>query len=248
LAVAAAAFQMAVTAGLFGQIGPNSSSAPIPASLATFAEKEYLDARNRFRTNVLNADLAWQLGRACFEWWEFLTNDTARATIANEGIAVCRALVGRQSTNAAGHYYLALNLGRLADTRRNLSAMKLVDEMETEFKLTAGLDPKFDFAGPDRGLGNLYLGAPGWPVSVGSKSRARTHLRRAVELCPEFPENQLCLIEAYLKWGEKKSAQPMLATIDKVLEKARSQFTGETWANAWRDWNQRWKKIKERLR
>ena len=243
-----AAVLMHGSRGLFSQAAAAAAPATNTTTFAAMAEKSYLAARTAMKADPKAAEPAWQFARAAFEWAEFGSNDTHRAAIALEGIDACRQLLGRNPNLGAGHYYLALNLGRLADTRRNLSALRMVDEIEAEFKLALAQDPKVDFAGPDRGLGNLYLDAPGWPVSVGSKTKARQHLRRAVELCPDFPENQLSLIEACLKWGEKKSAQPMLATFEKVLEKARSQFTGEAWANAWQDWEHRWKKIKERLR
>ncbi len=74
--------------------------------------------------------------------------------------------------SAPAHYYLAMNLGQLARTEF-LGALKLVREMEREFKTAAELDAQFDFAGPERSLGLLYRDAPGWPVSIGSKRKAR---------------------------------------------------------------------------
>src|SRR2546421_630302 len=85
--------------------------------------------------------------------------------------------------------------------KKYLGALKLVDEMEREFKIVAELDPHFDFAGADRNLGMLYHETPGWPVSIGNRKKARQHLERSRELAPDFPENHLYLLEAYLKWN-----------------------------------------------
>jgi len=215
------------------------------AKFARRAEQNYQEARQKFQSNTNDADAAWQLGRACFDWADVAKNDGQRETIANEGIAVCRQLIARDAKSAAGHYYLGLDLGELAQTK-TLGALRIVQEMEREFKAVRDLDPKFDHAGPDRNLGLLYLEAPGWPASIGSKPKARKHLERAVELSPDYPENHLCLLEAYLKWDDQKSLQRETKVVEELLPKARKEFTGDTWAQSWADWNKRWEKIQKK--
>jgi hypothetical protein len=112
--------------------------------------------------------------------------------------------------------------------------------MESALKQTIKLDPEVDFAGPHRSLGLLYRDAPGFPTSVGSRSKARLHLQKAVELRPDFPENWLCLLETYLKWGDKRAAESQIKKVDELLASARAKYTGETWAASWQDWERRW--------
>ena len=140
---------------------------------AAFAEKEFERAQGRFSVGCQQSDQRWQFARAAFDFAEFSTNDTQRAALANQGIAACRQLVAREPKLAAGHYYLAMNLGQLARTEY-LGALTLVKEMEPEFKAAAELDPQFDHAGPERNLGLLYRDAPGWPVSIGNPSKAQS--------------------------------------------------------------------------
>ena len=211
------------------------------------AEGNYRDARSRYQSHTNDAEAAWQFGRACFDLADLAGDNDRRESIANEGIAACRQLVARDPKSAPGHYYLAMDLGQLAQTK-TLGALKIVQEMEREFKTARDLEAKFDYAGPDRNLGLLYLEAPGWPASIGSRNNARWHLERAVELAPDFPENRLCLLEAHLKWGEKKNVQRELKTVEDLLPKARKEFTGEVWAQSWVDWNKRWDKIREKTR
>ena len=122
----------------------------------------------------------------------------------------------------------------------------IVDEMEREFKTARDLDAKFDYAGPDRSLGLLYFQAPGWPASIGSKAKARQHLQRAALSAPGYPENHLCLLEAYLKWGDKKSLRRELQLTEGLLPQARKEFTGEAWDQIWVDWDKRWTRIREK--
>ena len=208
------------------------------AEFARRAEKTYLTNKIRFETQTNNAQAAWQFGQACYDWADFASSNRQREELAKQGIAACRALIERDPGSAPGHYYLALNLGQLAQTKK-LGALKLVGQMEGEFKTTLGLDPQLDFAGSDRGLGLLYFEAPGWPTSIGSKSKARQHLQKAVKLAPDYPENQLNVIEADLKWGEKNSALRELKVLDELWPRAQKKLVGEEWATCWADWEAR---------
>lgn len=215
---------------------------PMPTLSAKFAESaqiKLLGARKKFHADTNSVPAAWALGQACFWRGEFATDDESRKSLANEGIAVCRALTLRAPTVPEGHYYLALNLGQLARTKW-LEALGIVKELERGLQLASGMNPRLDHAGPDRCLGQLYRDAPGWPVSVGSKAKARTHLLRAVELAPEYPENHLEVLETWLLWKEKKNLQRDLAPLAALLPKARLQFSGAEWAAHWDDWERRW--------
>ena len=148
---------------------------------AARAEAEYHRAQTQFQSNTNDPAAAWQFARACFDFADFATNNTERAALASQGIAACRQSLARESNSAPGHYYLAMNSASWRDTKRNLARLKMVREMEREFKTAAELDEHFDYAGPARCLGLLYRDAPGWPVSIGSRRKAREWLEQAVE-------------------------------------------------------------------
>ncbi len=210
-----------------------------PAKIsAAFAEKEFARAQSLFKSAPDNPTNAWQFARAAFDYAEFSTINIQRAALANQGITACRPLVVLQPDLAAGHYYLAMNLGQLARTEY-LGALALVKEMELEFKTAGGLDPQFDHAGPKRNLGLLYRDAPGWPVSIGNPSKSLSLLRQAVKLAPDFPENYLHLIEAYLKWNQPSDAKNELHTLDIIWPAAQTDLSGDKWAQSWENWSTR---------
>ena len=211
------------------------------------AEKLMWQARERYQNDTNNPEAAWQFARACFDLADLATNKTLRADVAKQGIAVCRQLIARHPDSAPGHYYLGMNLGQVADTRRNLAALRMAKEMEHEFLIVCDLDEKFDYAGSDRNLGLLYLEAPSL-ISIGSRSKARLRLRRTIELVPDFPENRLVLIEAYLKWSEPADARRELKALEDLWPVARRKFTGEAWAVVWIDWEKRLQNAKDKLR
>jgi tetratricopeptide (TPR) repeat protein len=229
--------------GLFTVTWPGFSENT--SRFAQRAEKHFHEAQKKLQTHTNDAVAGWQFGRACFDWADFAKSDDQRESLAVGGIAACRQVIARDPKSAPGHYYLAMNLGQLARTK-TLGALKIVDEMEREFKTALELDGKFDFAGPDRNLGLLYFEAPGWPASIGSKANARQHLQRAVQLAPGYPENHLCLLEAHFKWGDKKSLVRGLEITKELLPRARKELTGEDWEQGWADWDKRWKRIREK--
>jgi hypothetical protein len=212
---------------------------------AAYATRSFKEARARYEAAPDDASAACQFGRACFELAEFATNHTQRASLAERGMAACRAAITRQSNSAPAHYYLGMNMGQLARTR-GLSALKLVDQMEQEFLRARDLDERLNYAGPDRSLGLLYKDAPSI-MSVGSRSQAKKHLQRAAELAPQYPENELNLVEAYLGWGDRNDASRQLKATEAIWAAARTNFVGEAWAASWADWEPRLKKLQKRI-
>jgi hypothetical protein len=183
---------------------------------------------------------ALEMARASFDLAELATNETQRAETSRRGIAACRDWLAREPKAAAAHYYLAMNVGELAQAEApSLAAYKMVREVEREFTAAAELDVRYDFAGPARNLGELYFQAPSWPLSVGSKTKAREWLERAVALAPEYPENLLCLAEAQLQWRQLDEAAKTLRRLTASWSAAATNFTGAAREKDWHEWTLR---------
>ena len=230
-----------LTLEAYGQTGGAITNGPAlrAAGLFQHAQREHL-------TQPDSPVTAWHFARACFDWAEFSTNSSQRAELAQQGITASRAAIRQDSNSAPAHLYLGMNLGQLARTK-SLGALPLVNEMEKVFLKALKLDELFNFAGPDRLLGQLYFHAPSIG-SVGSRSKARRHLKRALELAPEYPENRLNWIEAAEHWRETESARRELAAFAADLDHARAQFNGDAWEAAWTDWDGRLQKVRSKLR
>jgi hypothetical protein len=213
---------------------------------AARAEVEFHRAQIEFQSNTNTSATAWEFARACFDFADFATNDAERVVIVRQGIAACHQLIVREPESAPAHYYLAMNLGQLARTK-TLGALKIVREIEREFKTAAGLDEHFDYAGPGRSLGLLYRDAPGWPVSVGSRHKARQWLEHAAKLAPQYPENHLNLVESCLQWHDPAGANRELEALDMLWPGARTNFAGEAWERSWDDWSARRDAARKRL-
>jgi len=209
------------------------------------AQQAFYAKEKQFQDKPKDLETAWQFGQACFDLAEVATNGTERAQIAERGITACRQALTINSNSAPGHYYLALNLGELAQTK-SVGALKLVTQMEREFTTAGQLDAQLDFGGADRAIGLLYRDAP-TIISIGSRSKAKQHLRKAVELAPDFPENRLDLIESYLKWGDRNEARRELNALEAVWSKAQATLDGPQWKTSWTDWQDRLDEYKKKI-
>jgi hypothetical protein len=220
---------------------PGIWAATLPEALS-LAQNAYEQARTNYTANPNDPSAAANLARTCFELAELSSNSQQRAALANEGIAAAQFATENAPDLAAGHFYLALNLGELARTK-SLGALSLLRRMERALLKTVELDPHIEHAGPDRSLGMLYLEAPGWPMSVGNKRKAREHLQRSVALEADYPDNHLSLLEAYVRWKDEAALRAGVDHFRKILTQARTKYSGARWQQAWHDWEERWEAV-----
>ncbi len=212
---------------------------------ANRSKAAYDHTQAQFLSQTNNPDAGWQFARACFDWADWSTNKAERAEIASNGVAACEQSLSL-SNSAAAHYYLAMNLGQLARADR-IHGLKYVNRMETEFQAAVNLDPHFNFAAPDRSLGQLYRDAPKWPLSIGSRDKARDCLEKAAALAPDYPGNLLTLAESYHQWDDDAAAKKELAALDALWPKAQKNLAGREWEQSWADWADRRETLRKAL-
>ena len=218
-----------------------------PPAVPPAIQKNYDDAKSRYRTHPHDDEAAWQFAHACYDRAEFPRNDAERAALADEGIEAARKVIAHQPRLAAGHYFLGANLAELARTK-TWGALSLVRQMEKEWLMTLALDENLDYGGADRNLGLLYRDAPPWPISVGNRGKAQWHLERAVKINAGYPENYLNLIESDMMWGKTAAATDAWNKLQALLPAARKQYTGGYWEPSWNDWDSRAEKIQAALK
>ena len=128
-----------------------------------------------------------------------------RLADAKKGRLLAEQIVRADARNAFAHYLYAY-LTALVAENNSAQGLQLVGVIEREALEAANLDPRVDQGGADRLLGELYLKAPSFPMSVGDFSKAIFHFKRAVNLAPDYVENRLGLAEALLAEDEKQAA------------------------------------------
>lgn len=144
--------------------------------------------------------------------WRAASVAVTDATALKIAISHARRARELKPAGVEGHYYYALNVGRLADLDRRYG-LDAVAEMEPALKRVIELDERYDHAGGLRLLGILYLRTPAPPVSIGSARKGLRALQRATELFPDYPENQLYLAEALRDNGRLDEARTALRRV-----------------------------------
>jgi tetratricopeptide (TPR) repeat protein len=235
-----AASRLALVAAVALLLSLGAASAQPGTNFIHWAQNEFARTQKVFLADTNSVTNGWQFARACFDLAEAATNETSRASFARQGISACQSAIVRDPKSAPAHYYLAMNFGELAQAEApSLAAYRLVHEVEREFKTAADLDEKFDHAGPARNLGALYFQAPGWPLSIGSKKKARDWFQRAATLVPEYPENQINLAEAHTRWRERGEAEKAFKALETLWPAVPANFSGVAWEKLRAEWSQR---------
>ena len=66
-------------------------------------------------------------------------------------------------------------------------------------------------------------------------------------LAPNYPENQLNLIESQLQWGQRNRARQGLQAFEAALPAERTRLSGPAWAASWTDWDARLRAVQQQL-
>jgi tetratricopeptide (TPR) repeat protein len=107
---------------------------------------------------------------------------------------------------AACLYYRGVALG-LEARAHPLRANELLKDMIDSLTAAEAADPGYDKAGPERVKALVLVRAPGWPLGPGDADEGLAAARRAVQLQPQHPPNQLALAEALFKTGDSSGAR-----------------------------------------
>lgn len=187
-----------------------------PATLAKRAEELYVAGDPASLENGLVVlerlialqpgayDPLWQAARMGFAIADAAEKDNARREVfGRRGAKYAKMAIALDKQRIEGHYYLALCLGYVAWST-NVGAFDLLSDIASAGKTAAAMNEAYDYAGPQRLLGMVYLRAPGWPTSIGDPEEALAHLTRAATLAPGYIPNHLYLAEALLV-NEKRS-------------------------------------------
>ena len=221
---------------------------PIQKKYAARTQNAFEQAKARYLADTNNVKLAIAFASAAFDSGDAAADDSKREDYAKDGIAAANRLLDQDAKSAAGHYYLAMNQGQWAKADApSLTSYRLVKEMEKEFKLANTYDETFDYAGPARCLGELYRDAPGWPISIGSRKKAREYLEKASKIAPKYPENRLNLAESYVKWKDLDAARKELSGLDAIWSKAKAQLSDPYWDQPWEEWAERREALHKKL-
>ncbi len=129
-----------------------------------------------------------------------------REQLAADAEVQAQACLQRAPQAPACLYYQGVALG-LQARAHPLHAGELLTSMLDSLTAAEAADPGYDKAGPERVKALVLVRAPSWPLGPGDVDAGLAEARRAVQLQPEHPPNQLVLAEALSKSGDTSDAR-----------------------------------------
>jgi hypothetical protein len=166
---------------------PQASSAQDPDALyrdrATIARARDAAAiwERRITTNPADFESAWKLARALY-WIGGHDAQPARRPALERGVEAGRAAAMLQPMRPEGHFWMAANMGALAESFGLRQGLKYRGAIKDALDTVLRIDPAFQQGSADAALGSWYLKVPG--LFGGSKKKSEEHLRQALVYGP----------------------------------------------------------------
>jgi tetratricopeptide (TPR) repeat protein len=168
--------------------------------------------RQALAADAHNFDAAWKLARADY-WIGGHASESERRAVYESGIDAGRAAAAAQPNRPEGHFWLAANMGALAESFGLRQGIKYRKPIKAELETVLRIDPAFQEGSADRALGRWYYKVPG--LFGGSHKEAEAHLRASLKYNPNSTASHYFLAELLLDDGRKEEGR---AELQKVLD------------------------------
>lgn len=150
---------------------------------------------------------AWKLARARY-WLGGHADEKARKAYLEAGIAAGRAAVAAQPNKPDGHFWIAANMGALAESFGLRQGLKYRGEIKDQLEIVLKLDPAYLQGSADRALGRWYYKVPG--LFGGSDRKSEEHLRQSLTYNPNSHSSLYFLAETLIELKRKPEAKTIL--------------------------------------
>ena len=154
---------------------------------------------------------AWKLARACY-WLGGHVPPADRRAQFDRGMEAARAAVRTDSQRPEGHFWLAANMGAMAEAAGIRAGLKYRGDVKRELETVLGLDSSFQKGSADRALGRWYFKVP--RLFGGNRQKSLEHLRRALTYDPNDAASLSFLADTLLDMDRREEARQ---TLEKLL-------------------------------
>jgi len=158
----------------------------------------------------IDADAAWKLARACY-WLGTHQRDLNGRRALERGVSAGEDAIRLAGNRAEGHFWLAANMGRLAESFGMLPALKYRGRIKEELERVLAIDPTWQGGSADAALGQWYATVP--RLFGGSRQRAEQHLRLALDHDANNTSALLFLGEMLAAEGRTDEARVLLRRV-----------------------------------
>jgi uncharacterized membrane protein len=167
----------------------------------------------RLAKDARDFESAWKLAKARY-WLGTHGPEPARKGYLEAGIAAGRAAIALSPNKPEGHFWVAANMGALAESFGLRQGIKYRGDIRDEIETVLKIDPAFQQGSADRALGRWYYKVPG--LFGGSKSQSEAHLRKALTYNPQSSATLYFLAETLIDEGKKSEAREVLQKLQQA--------------------------------
>jgi tetratricopeptide (TPR) repeat protein len=162
--------------------------------------------------NPRDFDSAWKLARADYWLGGHVAERESRA-IYEQGIDAGRKAVALHPDRPDGHFWIAANMGALAESFGLRQGLKYRGQIKEELETANRLAPGYLDGSADRALGRWYYKVP--RLMGGSQKLAESHLRASLTYDPASTASHFFLAELLL---DQRRTQEARAELQRVLD------------------------------
>ena len=198
---------------------PPSAAAQPPASAdALYADRVHIESAQRaaaiwsaeLARSPRSFDAAWKLSRADY-WLGGHVPENARRGLLERGVEAGRAAIAIEPNRPEGHFWLAANMGALAESYGVRQGLKYRGPIKNELETVLRIDPTFEHGSADRALGRWYFKVP--RLFGGSNAKSEEHLKASLRYDSDGTASHFFLAELYLDEGRKADARGELQKV-----------------------------------
>jgi hypothetical protein len=164
----------------------------------------------RLARDTRDFESAWKLARTRY-WLGGHAPAPERKKYLEGGIAAARAAVAAEPNRPEGHFWIAANMGALAESFGLRQGLKYRGEIRDELLAALKIDPAYQQGSADRALGRWYFKVPG--LLGGSSKKSEAHLRQSLKYAPNSTITHFFLAETLLGMDRKTEAMQELQSV-----------------------------------
>jgi hypothetical protein len=158
----------------------------------------------------IDVEAAWKLARACY-WLGTHQAEQKQRSALERGVNAGESAIRLASDRPEGHFWLAANMGRLAESFGIVQALKYRGRIKDEFERVLKIDPAWQGGSADAALGQWYATVP--RLFGGSRQKAEQHLRLALDHDANNTSALLFLGEMLAAEGRTDEARVLLRRV-----------------------------------
>jgi tetratricopeptide (TPR) repeat protein len=204
-------------------------------SSAQRAEQIWAD---RLKQKPNDFESAWKLARARY-WLGGHVPEKDRKAMLESGIEAGRGAVRIAPEKPDGHFWIAANMGALAESFGLRQGLKYRGPIKDELENVLRIDPGFLQGSADRALGRWYHEVP--RLFGGSNRESEAHLRKSLTYNPQSTITLYFLAETLLDEGRKDDAR-------KALQQVLDAPLDPDWAPEDREFKEKARKLQPEIK